>query len=103
MIKYISSDSKYKFKRATCSWNQKWKNDASQCECKKYLMWKKDYGWNPVTYIPENSEYLKRIIDDLVIKCDEIINVTDSVSVNDKKVRYKMDCYIFPTFLLGTI
>ena len=45
-------------------------------------MWKKDYSLNPVTYVPENSEYLKHIIDDLVIKCDEIINVTDSASVN---------------------
>ena len=53
--------------------------------------------------------------------CEEIINVTDSASTNvtntisanvtstvpitsdDKKVRYKIDCYILRTFLLATI
>ena len=60
----------------------------------------------------ENSMYLKGIIDDSVIVCDEIINVTNSLSTNvtntiltnvtsavsinsdSKKARYKMDCYI---------
>ena len=39
---------------------------------------KKDYSWNPNTSIYERSKYLKRIIDDSVTVCDEIINVIDS-------------------------
>ena len=80
-------------------------------------------------YLCENSEYLKRTTDDSVIPCDEIINIMDSVSTdvtntlstnetniipanitstvsinsNDKKARYKMDCYILLTFLLVII
>ena len=42
-------------------------------------MCKKDYCWNPSTCICENDKYLKRIIDDSVIVCDEIINVMDIV------------------------
>ena len=65
--------------------------------------------------------YLKSVVNNLVIVCDEIINVTDStltnvtnvistnalstVSINsdDKKVRYKMNCYILHRFLLVSI
>ena len=74
-------------------------------------------------------KYLKGTVDDSVIICDEKIDVTDSVSTNvtntipasmentiltnvtstapinfdDKKVRYKMVCYILNTFLLVNI
>ena len=71
--------------------------------------------------ICDNSKYLKSIVDDSVIECDEVINFRDSVSTNvtntisknvtvtvpinsdDKKVRYKMDYYIFHTFLIVVI
>ena len=84
-------------------------------------MYKKDYNLNPSIWISEISRYLKRIFDDSVIVYDETVglasiasinatnnvptNVTINVSVDsdNKKVRYKMDCYIFHTFLLGTI
>ena len=59
LVKYISCDCKCKFNRITCNSNQKWKNNTSQCECKKYCMCKKDYSWNPGTCIRENSNYLK--------------------------------------------
>ena len=41
---------------------------------------KKDYIWNPNTYICENSKYLKSIANTSVITCDEIISVMDIVS-----------------------
>ena len=72
--------------------------------CKKY------YSWNPSTCICENIRYLKNIVDDSGIVCNEMINVADSVSANvtntisanvtstvsinsdDKKVCYKINC-----------
>ena len=41
-------------------------------------MQKKNYGWNSSTCICENSRYLKSIVDDSVVVCNEIINVGDS-------------------------
>ena len=73
------------------------------------------------TCICENGKYLKSIVDDSKIGCDEIIYIMDTVSTNvtstksanamstmltnsdDKKVRYKMDCYILQTILLVII
>ena len=84
-------------------------------------MQKKDYNWNPSTCICENSKCLKDTVDNLVIVCDEIINVIDGVSTNvtntisanvtstasinshNKKVIYKMVRHIFYTFVLVTI
>ena len=121
LIKHISCDCKYKFNSETCNPNQKWNNDKCQWERKKYRTCKKDYGWKPITCICENSKYLKCIVDDLVIVCDENMNVMDSVSTNmtntistnvassvsikfdDKKVRYKMDYYILHKVLLVII
>ena len=62
----------------------------------------KSYSWNPSTCIWENRKYLNHIADNSKIVCDEIINATDSVSANfdNKKVRYKMYCYILHTVLL---
>ena len=51
----------------------------------------------------------KHIVGDLVNLCHEIIyvvdNVPSNVSINsgDKKVRYKMDCYILDTVLFVII
>ena len=46
----------------------------------KFLTCKKDYSWNPSTCICENSRYLKSTGDDSVSVCDEIINISNSVS-----------------------
>ena len=80
--------------------------------CKKY------YTWNPTTFSCENGKYLGSVIGDSEIRCDETINAADSVSTNlmstastnvtitasinfhNKKVRYKMDCYILHAVLL---
>ena len=35
----------------------------------------KDYIWNPATCSCENGKYLANIMDDSVIRCDEIIDV----------------------------
>ena len=42
----------------------------------------RNYSWNPSICIFENSKYLKHIVDDSVIVCDEIINVMNKVSTN---------------------
>ena len=72
-------------------------------------MCKKDYSWNPSTYICRISRYLKSIVNNSAIACDEIKNVVDSGNVtntasisvtctvlnsDNKKVRHKMD-FIF--------
>ena len=73
-------------------------------------MCKKNYNWN--------NKHLKCSVDDSVILCDKIINVTNNVSTNvtntiptsvtsivpknsdDVTVRYKMDCYIHTMSLI---
>ena len=42
----------------------------------------KDYCCNPRTCIFENGKYLRIIVDDSKILCDEIIYVMDIVSTN---------------------
>ena len=84
-----------------------------QFEFKNYNKCKKDYSWNPRSCVCENSKYSKHIVNDSRIVCDEIIyvmyivltNVTSTASKNsdDKKIRYKVDCYILDTVLLVII
>ena len=82
LIRHISCDCKYKFSSKTCNSNQKWNNKTSQCNCKNYHQCKKDYSWNPSKCICENDKYLKNIIDESVIKFDEIINITSNIPTN---------------------
>ena len=49
----------------------------------------------------EKSRYLTSIVDDSVILCDEIINVTDSTSIDVINIiptsvtkSHRMDCFI---------
>ena len=74
---------------------------------------KKDYSWNSSKCICENSKNLKGISDTSIITCNEIIYVMDivstkmtntiatnvSITCHNKKVRYKIDCYILDTVL----
>ena len=48
---------------------------------------------------------MKSFIDNSVITCDEIIDTAETMPINsnDKKATYKMDYYIWHTFLLVTI
>ena len=121
LVKHISCDFKCKFNSTTCNLNQKWNNKACQCVCKNYSTSKKDYSCNPSTCICENSKFLKIMImknsDTSVIACHEIIHGMDIVSTkmtntiativskiyHNKKVRYKIDCYILHTVLLVVI
>ena len=60
---------------------------------------------NLSTYVCEINEFLKSIIDDSVITCDEIIHEMDTVSMNlnNIKATYKMDYYIQQNFLLVAV
>ena len=72
----------------------------------------KDYSWNPIICICEDSKYLKSVAYSSVTECDEIVIVMDvestkktntiatnvmsaaSIYCHSKKVR---DCYILHT------
>ena len=62
LIKHISCGCKCKFNSTTCNSNKKCNNDTCQRDCKKFHTCKKDYSWNPSTYICENSSYLKQLL-----------------------------------------
>ena len=80
MTEHISCDCKWNLNSTICKSNQKLDNKTCQCECKKYCTCKKGYGWNPSTFIFENSKYSKSITDTPVTECDEIKIVMDNVS-----------------------
>ena len=94
MTTHISCYCECKLNCTTCNSYQKLNNKTCQCECKNHRKYKKDYSWNPSTYICHNSKHLKSIVDTLVISCYEIISVMDIVSTKltnsiAKKGRYK--------------
>ena len=117
MSKHISCDCKCKFNSTTCNSNQRWNNKTSQCECKNYHTWKRDCSWSHSICICESDKYLKSIGDTSVIVCDEIMSVMDfvltkminatatniSTNCHNKKIKYKVDCYILHTVLLVII
>ena len=75
------------------------------------LVWKsnkistiqKDYIWKPSTCGCETNRYLKSVADDLVITHYEIINVSDTATINvhDKEATCNMDnYYVFSLFFI---
>ena len=73
---------------------------------KEHHLFEGDYTWNPAAYSCKNGKYLASIIDDSVIACDEIIEVTKGIptSFNEKKMACKTkNVYILLAFLLITI
>ena len=114
MEKHILCDCKCKYNSTICDSNQEWNNKTYYCKCKNHHTCQKDYSLNPTTCTCENTKYLKRIDDTSVIENNEIIPVMDIVSKNmtntiagnvsinsdDKKVRYKLNCYILHIVLL---
>ena len=42
------------------------------------IVCEKGYIWNPTTCSCESGRYVKGVVDDSVIKCDEIIEITKS-------------------------
>ena len=113
MAEDISCDCKCKFNSTICNSNKKWNNETFQCECKNYLVCKKDYSFNPRTCICENSKYLN---SNSVTEFDEIITVMDIVStkrtratnvlstasINFHSIKVR-DCYVLHTVLLAII
>ena len=96
LVRHISCDCKCKFSSTTYNSNPEWNNDECQCECKKYCTCKKDYGWNPIIGICGNGKK----------DCWYFSNCVwwnYKIKFQNKKVRYKMDCYILHTVLLVII
>ena len=116
-VQYILCDCKCIFNSTTWNSNKKWNNETCRCECKIYRTCKKDHSCNHRSCICENRKYLKCIAETWVTAFDEIIYVMDIVSTkitntiatnmwincHDKKVRYKLDCYILHRVLLVII
>ena len=82
LTKQISCKCKCKFDGRKCNSNQKWNNNKCWCECRKYHICGKDYIWNLATCSCKNGKYLLSIIDDSMIKCDEIIEETKTTPTN---------------------
>ena len=79
ITKHIFCNCKCKFDGRKFNLNQEWSKDKSWCECKTLLknrVRKKDRIWNPITCARENDEYLVSIVNDKVVKFDEIIELT---------------------------
>lgn len=72
----------------------KWSSNKFQCECKspkKDLVCKENHIWNPSIFTCEiNNAYMKSLIKDSVVSCDEIIDAVatlyddtpETVSIN---------------------
>ena len=81
----------------------------------------KDVKVSVESIVCAKNRYLKSIVDNSVIVCNEIVSITDSVSTNvissvpanvtsnvsinfdNKKIRYKMNCYNLQMFMLVVI
>ena len=49
-----------------------------------------------------NCKYRKRLIDELLLKCEnEILNTTANISITDKKLTCKNNCLIYIILLLN--
>ena len=80
MLKHILREFKCKLNHTTGILILELNNKKCQCECKNCPTCKKDYSFNPSTYICENEKHLKIIGDDSKSVCDKIIYVMDIVS-----------------------
>ena len=85
---HISCEHKCKFDGRKCNENQKWNIDKCWCECKKHNISEKNYIWNPSTCSCKNGKYLASIIDDSVVRCDEIIDTDAEAKSYDKVKSY---------------
>ena len=81
----------------------------------------KDVKVSVESIVCAKNRYLKSIVDNSVIVCNEIVSITDIVSTNvissvpanvtsnvsinsdNKKIRYKMNCYNLQMFMLVVI
>ena len=99
LTKHNSCECKCKLDGTKFNSNQWWNNDKCWCDCKKYLIFGKDYVWNPATYNCKNGKYLASIIDDSVIMGDEVIKSyneeinTISTNFNEKNIICKTQSF----------
>ena len=82
LAKHISCECKCKFNGRKCS----------RCECKKHHVCEKDHIWNPATSSCKNGKYLASIIDNLVIKCDEIREAEIKTAVQHILIKINITC-----------
>ena len=54
-------------------------NDICWCQCRKHHICEKEYIRNPDKCICKNGRYFVSIIDDSIIKCDEILEETKTI------------------------
>ena len=109
LTKHVSCDCKCRLNSTACNSNQKWNNKMGQWECKNYYKCKNYHSWNPATCNCKNGKYLECIIDESVIMCSEIVNVTGNmstivtsiVSINfDDKMEY---CILHVVLLVAVL
>ena len=96
LTQHTSCQFKCKFEGRNCNSNQWWNKDKCWCECKKRHVCEKDHVWNPATCNCENAKYSASIMDDSVIKFDEIIeSYNEETNFNEKEATCKTQISIF--------
>ena len=93
LTKHISCEFKCKFDGRTCNSNQWWNNDKGRCECKKHHICEKDYVWNPAKRNSKNGKDLASIMDDSMIKWDEIIQLYKADADAEAKLNDEAKSY----------
>ena len=61
-------------------------------------MHKKGFAWNPATCTCENGKYFKSIINDSVIRCNEIVKATKTISTNTFLLKIILVKYFLTNF-----
>ena len=87
LTRNISREWKCKFDGRKCNSNQWLNNNKCRRECKRHNICEKKYIWNPATCICKNGKYLASIIDDSVIKCDEIIDADAEAKSCNQRIK----------------
>lgn len=61
-------------------------------------MHKKGFAWNPARCACENGKYFKSIINDSVIRCNEIVKATKTISTNTFLLKNILVKYFLTNF-----
>ena len=78
----MSCQCECKFDGRKCNSNQKWNNSKCRFEREnsiKHHACEKDFTWNSSTCRCKNGRYTGSTIDDSVVTCDQIIEMTKTV------------------------
>ena len=103
LTKHVSYKCKCKFDGRKYNSYQKWNKDKCWCECEKHHICEKDYIWNPARCSCKNGKYLGSIIDNSVIRCDEILDAEQTKTILKYIFCEARTFYILLAFLLLTI